>query len=372
MKFTVEGYSQVEMVARGLDTVDVVLLRWFTDFYHGGMVKIKTDGDDWGLLSYRYLLQELPLIGIRTRQGLYKRMQKLEYSGLIEHRYDAARQRALYRPNEEGIAALLSNTAMDNYPEHLRRKSPVAKHALVDKIGTEIVIAEPVNFRPRSVAESEKPVNSHPRSTRSDVEPVNSRPRSVVQNLHTGKPEFTGPVNCSLHDSSIINSLRPRERGEEHSHPLKLVTRTAKDAFANFGADRRMLESRRESSALQDLVTEAAARSAKHPDSWVKDLVEVFAAIRNSGDSFWSRIPLLPSMAVKPGIFAQLLDQLKLTHAEQNAAKLRAQKEQEARRKELEHRVEVESLEARAESELALAALKARFRRSGGASGGKS
>ena len=335
MKYTVEGYSQREIVRLGLDPGDVIFVRWFIDFYSGGMMKLSIGGKEWGWLSYRHVVEELPVLGIQTNRGLYKRMQRLVEKGVLMHRVDPRRQRALYRPNDEGMRRLVSGT-------------PNLKQVGESEVGTSI---------------------------RGDIGIENAQvgtfirgPAKPVANVGTRVPttselQFIPRRNSSSDNSSIINSLRPRGREKDLSHPETFLLKTLKSAFAASGADKRLLETGIEAGALQRLCREAEARSPERPETWAKELIAAFVSLKALKDPFWLQVPLLPSWTVKPGIFAQLLDQLSVTRAEQTAAELRAQKEHAVRKYETELRLEVESPEARAEAEAALEALKTRLRK---------
>jgi len=341
VKYTVEGYSQREIVRLGLDPGDVIFVRWFIDFYNGGMMKLSIGGKEWGWLSYRHVVEELPVLGIQTNRGLYKRMQRLVEKGVLMHRIDPGRQRALYRPNDEGMRRLVSGT-------------PNLKKAGESEVGTSV--RGDVGIRKTQVGTFIR---------------GNEKTASKVGTLvpTTSELQFIPRRNSSSDNSSISDSLRPRGREKEHPHPETCLIKTLKSAFISSGADQRLLGTRLEIQALQRLCGEAEARSPEDPETWAKELVAAYSSRKASQDPFWLQVPILPSWAVKPGIFAQLLDQLTLARTEARAAELRVQKEHEARQAELERRLEVESPEARAEAEAALAALKTRLRKPS-ASGG--
>lgn len=88
MKYTIEGFSQAfamtlkkevevsgKKVLRKIDCTDLVILRWFVDFYPN-MKKIECDGKQYAWLTHKKLLEDLPLVDI-TRKAFIERMQKL-------------------------------------------------------------------------------------------------------------------------------------------------------------------------------------------------------------------------------------------------------------------------------------------------------
>lgn len=88
MKYTIEGFSQAfavtlkkevnvngKTVVRKIDCTDLVILRWFVDFYPN-MKKMECDGQQYAWLTHKKLLEDLPLIDI-SRRAFIERMQKL-------------------------------------------------------------------------------------------------------------------------------------------------------------------------------------------------------------------------------------------------------------------------------------------------------
>lgn len=86
MKYTIEGFSQQLLIDKGLDCIDAVILRWYSDFQVSGkMTQIINKGKIYYWLKYDYVIQELPIIGIKNKESLYRRMKKLVYAGILEH-----------------------------------------------------------------------------------------------------------------------------------------------------------------------------------------------------------------------------------------------------------------------------------------------
>ncbi len=83
MKYTIHGYSQEKSIESGLDYLDLGILRWIQDFYPA-MKKTIFQNKEYGWFSYSYFLNELPIIGINTKAGLRKRIDKIIEKGFIE------------------------------------------------------------------------------------------------------------------------------------------------------------------------------------------------------------------------------------------------------------------------------------------------
>ena len=98
MKYTIEGFSQEfaltlkkEVVQNGktttrkIDCTDLVILRWFVDFYPN-MKKVEVDGRQYAFLSHKKLLEDLPLIDI-TKKSFIERMKKLVDFNVLSYRF---------------------------------------------------------------------------------------------------------------------------------------------------------------------------------------------------------------------------------------------------------------------------------------------
>lgn len=67
--------GQTKTITRKIDCTDLVILRWFVDFYPN-MKMMEVDGIKYAWLSHKKLLNDLPLIDI-TKRSFIDRMQKL-------------------------------------------------------------------------------------------------------------------------------------------------------------------------------------------------------------------------------------------------------------------------------------------------------
>lgn len=87
MKYTIMGFSQAKMLEYNLDMTDITLLRWFSDFKASeGMSEITDEsGNRFYWVSYKKCLSDLPVLGIKTTTGLYKRLTKMVESKILTH-----------------------------------------------------------------------------------------------------------------------------------------------------------------------------------------------------------------------------------------------------------------------------------------------
>lgn len=97
MKYTIEGFSQEYAVTLRkniftngkeklikIDCTDLVILRWFVDFYPN-MRKMSVDGQEYAWLSHQKLAEDMPILDI-SKRACIDRMQKLVEFGILKYR----------------------------------------------------------------------------------------------------------------------------------------------------------------------------------------------------------------------------------------------------------------------------------------------
>jgi len=86
MKFTILGFSQKKLIEFGLDPVDALILRYFVDFKGtNSMVMQIHDNKDYYWLDYKKLMSQIPIIKIKNKDALRRRLKKLEQCKVLEH-----------------------------------------------------------------------------------------------------------------------------------------------------------------------------------------------------------------------------------------------------------------------------------------------
>lgn len=87
MKYTIMGFNQAKAVELNLDTDDLLILSYFSDFRDTElMVCEKFDGKNYYWLKYEALLKNLPILRVKTNGALRKRLKKLQDAKILEHR----------------------------------------------------------------------------------------------------------------------------------------------------------------------------------------------------------------------------------------------------------------------------------------------
>lgn len=107
MRYTIEGFSQAEAIkfrcteivkrknqrtgeyeeketTVTLDCNDLLILRWFVDFYPN-MIKVEISGCQYAWVSYKDLIKDMPLLGFKKGM-LALRLKKLVNFGILTHK----------------------------------------------------------------------------------------------------------------------------------------------------------------------------------------------------------------------------------------------------------------------------------------------
>lgn len=98
MKYTIEGFNQAyattltaettingKTVTRKIDCTDLVLLRWFVDFYPK-MKKVEIDGKQYAFVSHKKVLDDIPILGV-TPKAIIDRMKKMVFFGILDYKF---------------------------------------------------------------------------------------------------------------------------------------------------------------------------------------------------------------------------------------------------------------------------------------------
>ena len=88
MKYTIEGYSQAELVRRGLTANDALFLRWFSDFRDSGRMArhVTRSGTTFYWLAYKTVGKELPILGWNTPRSVRAALGRLVKARVLRHR----------------------------------------------------------------------------------------------------------------------------------------------------------------------------------------------------------------------------------------------------------------------------------------------
>lgn len=84
MKFNISGFSQEKLIEYGLDANDALILRWLIDFAATGKMRKLIDGKNiYYQVFYEAIIEEFPLMGIKTTKSIAARFEKYVTAGLL-------------------------------------------------------------------------------------------------------------------------------------------------------------------------------------------------------------------------------------------------------------------------------------------------
>lgn len=78
MQFTYLGFNQKKALEMGLDSIDLGILRYFVNFIRTGvMLEREIEGDFVYWVQYEKCLESVPILGIKSKDVLRRRLKKL-------------------------------------------------------------------------------------------------------------------------------------------------------------------------------------------------------------------------------------------------------------------------------------------------------
>lgn len=118
MKYTILGFSQEKLIELGLDYVDAIILRYFVDFRETKRMTIKIiNGEQYYWVKYESILEEYPILNIKTKDSMYRRLKKLEEAKILKHVTIRNNGTYSYYNIGENYLELLSKTDTDKNPK---------------------------------------------------------------------------------------------------------------------------------------------------------------------------------------------------------------------------------------------------------------
>jgi hypothetical protein len=95
MKYTIEGFDQSKAVSLGIDAIDLILLRWIVDFWPITTKKRFRD-DEYGWISFAYVIQELPVLNISNVEVIGRRFRGLASKGILKNHVERTENSRTY------------------------------------------------------------------------------------------------------------------------------------------------------------------------------------------------------------------------------------------------------------------------------------
>lgn len=136
MRFEINGFNQskaCEMVEEvtdkkgkkkviKIDAADLLILRWFTDFYPNMDKKI-IDGKEYGWIKRSKVIEDLPILGI-SEDSVSERLRKLVHFKLLEYKLVKEKGTFCFYRHGENFIKLVNDTRTGS-TQHPSRFDPV-------------------------------------------------------------------------------------------------------------------------------------------------------------------------------------------------------------------------------------------------------
>lgn len=85
MKYTILGFNQEKALELGFDVEDLLIIRWFVDFYGSSkMIKMNVGDKTYAWVNYSSVIKDIPILNMK-KDTLSRRMKKICETGIMEH-----------------------------------------------------------------------------------------------------------------------------------------------------------------------------------------------------------------------------------------------------------------------------------------------
>lgn len=85
MKYTILGFNQEKALELGFDVDDLLIIRWFVDFYSSSkMIKMNVGDKTYAWVNYSRVIEDIPILNMK-KDMLSRRMKKICETGIMEH-----------------------------------------------------------------------------------------------------------------------------------------------------------------------------------------------------------------------------------------------------------------------------------------------
>jgi uncharacterized phage protein (TIGR02220 family) len=85
LKYTIEGFSQKQLIAFNLDIIDAAILRYLVDFRDSGsMLSRAVDGKQYHWVKYDAVSEALPILNLNKPDSVYRRLKKMVEQKILE------------------------------------------------------------------------------------------------------------------------------------------------------------------------------------------------------------------------------------------------------------------------------------------------
>lgn len=205
MKFTVLGFNQKKAIDLGFDVNDLLIIRWFIDFYHSGkMVKMNVNDKEYVWVNYAKIIEDIPIIGMK-KDTIFRRLKKICEAGIMEH--ETMKQGgtfSLYRLTKEYEQLLCSSERAD---EEDGIRMDIRKGTDINPEGYGYKSVGGTDKNPEQNINQLKDTSIKDSSIKDIYMPVSGNP--LTENPETVKDAF---VDYSRGDPELLDTLKEFEK----------------------------------------------------------------------------------------------------------------------------------------------------------------
>jgi len=85
VKYTILGFNQEKALELGFDVDDLLIIRWFVDFYSSSkMIKMNVGDKTYAWVNYSRVIEDIPILNMK-KDTLSRRMKKICETGIMKH-----------------------------------------------------------------------------------------------------------------------------------------------------------------------------------------------------------------------------------------------------------------------------------------------
>jgi hypothetical protein len=85
VKYTILCFNQEKALELGFDVEDLLIIRWFVDFYSSSkMIKMNVGDKTYAWVNYSRVIEDIPILNMK-KDTLSRRMKKICETGIMEH-----------------------------------------------------------------------------------------------------------------------------------------------------------------------------------------------------------------------------------------------------------------------------------------------
>lgn len=280
MKTIIHNFSQGIAIQYNVTLQELCFLDWFDYWYGSGkMHGVYSDGNWYGWVDRKYVIRQLPLLGITHADSITRLITGMVQKGLLER---------LVRPNEGKRGTRL-----------FIKPGPLL-HAL--RGGDEFDNGFPIPEEDDQ--QTETPTKHDDHQTQMSAEQARPPDANVCSDtttkiyttpiIHTGVSDTGKPASV---EDTPLPELPEEDRELYHALKESFLSKVVGGRFTNWP---------KEAKGMKRLLRYSEQFAVDNRAEWLQALLEAFLKLVDGNDRFWSQQPFLPSVLASDGIFPRV------------------------------------------------------------------